>query len=190
MSEANPYQPPSTAHEFEPPSASDVFTLEGCLTLRDYQAAARLATPWRWPRFIFVIAGSSVFSLVFLVIGFSAQESKALVIALALPAIELLVYGWEKIRLRKAARRQFGVFARTHAVVSTAKIVSSSEGGKSELEWTFFSKIKFDENVLLLYFRNSPQYLILARSKLANPAEWPALVNLVRYMVAGFREPK
>lgn len=201
MSNTNPYESPNI-ERYEsmkveplsrPGSSGATFTLSGCLTVADAIAAHRLAT--RGPRHrplvviaIMVAFSIAVFSVILIALSISfrpygPQASNAFLLTafvlVALLAIPIVREIRGRIRMRAFARRQFGLFAPTETVFTAEKIVSASDNAKSEFEWPLFSSFRANETVALLFFADSKNHLILARSKLPVLDEWPSFLALI-----------
>jgi hypothetical protein len=162
------------------------FVLSGCLTVEDAKAAHRLATRGFWPRVVLAVVVISVVLTVLTAIAVSsrpyspqASNTILLVTCVLFPALLIATYLWGRFRLRRFARQQYGMFAPTRSTFSPEKIVTESDGAKSELDWSLFSDSRIGESVALLAFKNSARHLILARSKLQPPGEWAAFVGLI-----------
>lgn len=161
--------------------------LTGCLTVADAIAAHRLATRGFWPQVALVILIGSAFSLVVIALGVSSRPYSAdasntmlLVGCVVIPGFKCMPVLIGRMRLRRFARKRYGMFAPTHSTITSAGIVTTSENAKAELEWLCFSHCVTNDSVAVLFFRNSKQYLILTRSKLKSPEHWESLVWMVR----------
>ncbi len=109
------------------------------------------------------------------------QSSMILLVAcVLLPGVLVVFHVVGRLRLRRFARNQFGMFAPTHSTISADGILATSENAQAQFEWSFFSQMRVNGLVVVLFYKNSPGYLILARSKLTNPDHWNGLVESVR----------
>ena len=161
--------------------------LTGCLTVADAIAAHRLATRGFWPRVALVILIGSAFSLVVIALAVSSRPYSAdasntmlLVGCVVIPGFMCMPVLIGRMRLRRFARKRYGMFAPTRSTITSVGIVTTSENAKAELEWPFFSHCVANDSIAVLFYENSKQYLILARSKLKFPEHWESLVWMIR----------
>lgn len=187
----NPYEPPATEARTANVPTDAEFVLSGCLTVSDAMAARRLAMPWRVPGLILLLAVLGAFCVVLITIGvssrrYSPQASNVILLVgcILLPATPVGMYLFVRLRLHRFARRRYGMFAPTRSTVSATRIVTKSENASAEIEWSAFSRFVANDSIALLFYENSNQLLILARSKLQPPADWTDLVTLVQSKLA------
>jgi ABC-type multidrug transport system fused ATPase/permease subunit len=186
----NPYQPPNSPAAGDGLSG-DTFVLSGCLTVQDALAAHRLATRGFWPRIVLAISIISVFSIVLIAIAVSswpyspgAAHIMLLVACVIFPALVIVPFLIGRFRLRRFARNKLGMFAPTRSTFSPAGIIATSANAKTELEWPLFSHCVSNDTVALLYYQNSKQHLILARSKLESSGDWESFVSMIQCVLA------
>lgn len=188
--DSNPYQPPQP-HRVGGESSGDNFVLSGCLTVEDALAAHRLTTRGFWPRIVLAVSIIFVFSIVLIAIAVSsrpyspdASNVMLLVACVIFPALLIVPFLVGRIRLRRFARNKLGMFAPTHSTFSPAGIVATAANAKTELEWPLFSHCVSNESVAVVFYQNSKQHLILARSKLEPPGDWESFVSMIQRVLA------
>lgn len=187
-SESNPYQPPPPEGLPASQSIEDTeFVLSGCLTLGDALAANRLATRGFWALIALSLLTAITFSIVLIAVAVSSRPYSPeaanvilLVACMIFPLLFAVPYAIGLFRLHRFARKHFGIFAPTQSTFSSSKIVCRSESARSEFEWSFFSRCIANESVALLYFKNSNQFLILARQKLNDPSQWNEFLSMIQ----------
>lgn len=165
--------------------------LSGCLTVEDALAAHRLATRGFWPRLVFAISIISVFSIVLIAIAVSSRQYSPgaanvmlLVACVIFPALLIVPFLVGRLRLRRFAQNQLGMFAPTKSTFSPAGIVATSANAKTEFEWLLFSHCVSNDSVAIVYYQDSKQHLILARSKLETPDDWESFVSMIQRILA------
>lgn len=197
VAETNPFKP--HRHDGSPLNAegNHEYVLAGCLTVDDALSSHRLATRGYWPRISLAVLVITTFSIVLIAIAVSSRPYSAgasnvmlLVACLIFPALLLVPMVVLRLRLYRFARRQFGMFAPTYTTFSPSKIVATSENSRSELQWSLFSHCVANEIVALVFFKNSKNYMILARKKLKDPAQWNSFVSMVQHQLAMSESPK
>lgn len=192
----NPYESPRYVDSPVDQSAgAGEFVMSGCMTVDDALAVHRLATRGYWLRIALVVLLILSFSIVLNAIAvssrpYSPQASNVLflVACVILPGLLLVPVAISRYRLYRLARNRFGIFAPTHTVFSAASIVSKSENAMSQLQWEAFSRCISNETVAIIYFKNSNQFLILARRKLENPSQWDSLLSLIKRRLEGCKD--
>ncbi|MHB0958936.1 MAG: hypothetical protein ACYC0X_26655 [Pirellulaceae bacterium] len=173
------------------PERDTEFVLSGCLTVNDAIQAHRLATRGFWPRATLAILIVAVFVIILFAVAVSsrpyspeASNVMLLVACVILPAILIIRYAVGRLRLHRFARTGYGMFAPTHSTFSPTKILTTSDGAKAEFDWSVFSHYVSNEAVALVYFKNSKQHLIVARTKLDDPNRWDDFVSMIRSQFA------
>jgi uncharacterized membrane protein YhaH (DUF805 family) len=169
------------------PERDTEFVLSGRLTVHDAVRAHRLAARGYWPYAMIAILIIAVFAIILIAVAISSRSYSPeasnvmfLVACVILPAILMIWYAVGRLRLHRFARTGYGMFAPTHSTFSPARIIITSDGAKAELDWSVFSHYVSSDAVALVYFKNSKGYLILARTKLADPNEWDGFLSMIR----------
>jgi hypothetical protein len=169
------------------PERDTEFVLSGRLTVHDAVRAHRLAARSYCLCAMFAILIVAVFAIVLIAVAISSRPYSPeasnvlfLVACVILPAILMIWYAVGRLRLHRSASTGYGMFAPTHSTFSPARIIITSDGAKAELDWSAFSHYVSNDAVALMYFKNSKGYLILARTKLADPNEWDGFLSMIR----------
>ena len=194
----SPNQPPSCN---DSPVAQSVvgteFVMSGCLTVDDAIAAHRLATRGFWPRIALSALIVVTFSAVLVAVSvssrpYSPQAANVMlfIACVIFPALIVVPLAIDRFRLRRFARKRYGIFAPTHSRFSLSNIVITSEDAKSELQWGLFSCCIANETVAIMYFKNANQYMILAKQKLEDPSHWGAFLLMLQSRLNGYGDSK
>ena len=181
----NPYQSPSTSRTGESGeyTLSREIVLQGSMPVKDVLHTQLLVLSRRWIYavlclsmyigFVFACAmfnpGGSLFGSTFTVLGL-------LVMPAILPFTLLMVY----LRLLRDARNRVGIFAVTRTELSNAGIDSQSELNHASIPWTAFGGFMASSRVVLLFLKDSNDHLIVSRNKLAEPTDWPVLLEFLQ----------
>ena len=181
----NPYQPPRPSH-LDDESNGASFVLSGCLTVEDVLTARRLAIRGFWPRIILGVSIISLFLIVLIVIAFSSRPSSSGTLKYALfvacvvfPTFLIGPFLLGRFSLHRSARVKRGVFAPIHLTFSPEGVIATSANSKSEIKWPLFSHCVSNDSVALIYYSNSKQHLILARSTLESPDQWDDFISMI-----------
>ncbi len=188
--EPNAEQPVTAQDESTPDDDADTFILSGSLTVEDYLAGNKLAGSKAVRRIALAIYVAFVLLIILALAAFGANLSKfsgpAAVSILftafgVIPALLFLQFAFARYRLHQSAHQRLGIFMRTHTTFTSEKMVSEYDGVKQEGPWSFYCRLKYNDRVAVLFASNPGHpYLILARSKLQPPQEWPELIDFLR----------
>lgn len=189
MASAEPDLPEAARHDSSVSSTNErnEFLFAGVLTVEDVLSAHRLATRGWAGRFAIAVLIVIVFSLVLFAIAvsstpYSPQAARVmfLVACVVFPALLIVPIVRERLQLNRLARKQSGLFAPTSSAFSPTGIVITDEDARTEIRWRLFSHCVSNESVALLFFRDSKQYLIVARRKLKDPQMWSLFLTMVQ----------
>ena len=180
----NPYESPATARSGESPTTElpREIVLEGSMPVNDVLHTQILVLSCRWVYavlclvmyvgFVFACAmlnpGGSLFGSTFTVLGL-------LVMPAILPFTLLMVY----LRLLRDSKNRVGIFAVTSTVLAADGIHSRSDQATGTIPWTSFGGFLASSRVVLLFLKDSNNHLIVSRNKLAEPKDWPVLLEFL-----------
>lgn len=163
------------------------YVLSGCLTVSDALAVEELARPGYWIKFFLTMASHLVVACLLIALAVSARTYSLwasnvifLVGFMIFPGLAFFFFGFKVFRLDRLAKRKSGIFASTQTKIDTAHILIHAEGTERVLAWKDFSHFKFNEQVALLFIKDSANKIILARSKLSNAKAWDSLLALIQ----------
>lgn len=172
----NPYQSPQ-----EPAPAPRAgllgrdIQLHGSMPLQDVIDTQWIILRRRWP---WALASLGVYALLVFTLGQMnwVLLFMGLVVAPALtPVTLLLVY----LRLREESRRQRGLFAVTESRLNEQGITARLNDEQTFVPWSKFGTFSVSNRVILLFLQDSHNHLIVSRSKLVHPEDWPKLVDFL-----------
>lgn len=182
----NPYESPKTNGATGDISERPTVQLSGCLTVANFFAAHRLNTRGYWPRLVLGLGVLGTFSIFLVAISvssrpYSPQASNTLlmVACLLIPLLLGVPLLWRRLRLHHYASKRYGAFAHLELVFSFSGVASTTANSKTEYEWDAFSGYRSGDSVMLMYFANSDQSLIVARDMLRDPGQWLNLYELI-----------
>lgn len=169
---------------------TDTFILSGSLTVEDYIAGNKLGGSKAVRRIAVVIYVAFVLLVILALAALGASSSKfsgpagvtILITAFGvIPILILIQFAFARYRLHRSAHLRIGIFTRTHTTFTSEKMVSEYEGVKQESPWSFYSRLKSNDKVAVLFASNPANpYLILARNKLQPPEKWPEFIEFLR----------
>ena len=176
--------------------SEDVFHLRGRLTYEDALAGLRFEETrsrsriWeRLYRLAVILALVAAFE--FFKPVFTARP--LLAVAYLLVATALLFFPaarrWHRRRqLRLVFDAGLGIFRAAESTLSPAGIETRNEHGQSSIAWNAFGELRYNQRVAVLYFAEQSGSAIIARSKLDDPARWPALIEMISKQILAQEE--
>jgi hypothetical protein len=175
-------------------TSNDVFHLRGRLSYDDALSALRLgeSKSRKWERLY--RAGAFVGLLIGVELAKPAfAATPALMVLYLLVACVLLLFPaarrWHRRRqLRLASDAGLGIFRYAESTLSPAGIESRNEFGQSTLAWDAFGELRYNQSVAVLSFAEQSGSAIIARSKLDDPARWPALMQMISKQILAREE--
>ena len=193
-SHENPYQPPKESVETPAPLESanvddEAIYFAGSLTVNDAYEAVELAKT----RFALVAARAkaTILAILLLVVtlyaGYQFNNDEDFFIPLTgMVLIDVLVIvvavahprsiRWRAEQLYHEGK---GLYTRTQGKVDDTHIESQADGTKVKLTWDTFSGHRHSERIAVLYQHFPASYVIFARTKFRNDAEWQQFLKIV-----------
>lgn len=168
-----------------PASTSDGprVVLSGTLPVSDVLHAQRLAArALRWYIILGIVLGIAL--LMFLLDAGGREpmlltSGVILVMSMAVPLV--LAVNWVRryTSYVRQSRQQVGIFAPSETVVSGAGFSTATVHAESRVKWSLFQGFRRSDRVVVLYLQFPSQYLVISRSKLEDPSQWPLLLELI-----------
>lgn len=190
----NPYQSPSEPLDALPVSDTQLrvpagaISFNGSITVEEALEADGILLPWQRVQVYgacLVFGGLAVLCLAMIALQITRGGDGFL------PAlIGLLIFGsfWAaivvgRLNIRRRAnalyRQRYGIYAETIGYVSAEEVHSRSDAAWSTILWRAFKGYKASSRVIMLYWANSPGFLILTRGKFASEADWQQVRSLI-----------
>lgn len=189
----NPYQSPQlpadvAAPTTETPALARPIEMSGVLSVRDAFHACALAARTKLRRFMAWCAFAFlaiVGGFLLVVLGSSLYYADYRMSLIALSALAIMpVLGamrpaWYRLRAGQLWKRRKGLYAQTHTTITEDMIETRTENAAVQLTWAAFCAYRHSDRVAILYLEFPRPFIIIARDKFAEDAQWRAFLCLL-----------
>jgi hypothetical protein len=164
----------------------------GAVTVEEAFEADRLLVPGQTRRIAVSVTVLGGLTLLMAVIAIASWPNTEAVIPLLLVAVVsagiVAAIGVQRMKLLRLARRRYeqryGSYADTSGYLSPDKLVTHTTFTSGEVRWPAFRGFQASANIIILYWDNSPGFVILARGKFASDEDWQAALEIVASRLA------